>query len=151
MAKKTPKQKSNYSVNVDVPIDHDTETIILQKADQDPEDCFTKQWSPAATLCSLCADNELCSILLRRRNKKKEKQVPKNTANFLDESDLRGVKDETLLSLLQKYKDVYLEDLIVTVGKLAKLDDEVALRRWVERFLKRHKITLTKENKLKHG
>lgn len=142
MGKQSPRNSKTVEADLTVPVDEELSQTLLRKADKDEGDCFTKDWNPSTTACSTCADNEICSILMRKRGKKKAKKIEAESGvKFLDESDFKGVNEKNLKKTVVDYGDVTLDELHDTVKKLSKCDDMEAVRLWTGRFMDRNGLS----------
>lgn len=121
------------------PLDVDFSRTLLERADAQVADCFTKLWDPRATECTVCADNEVCGIQFGYRVKGAgAARMLEEGVQPLDSSDL------ATLPLAEVYREVWAlateraftsADFVSYLQQRAKTDDRVALIEWIKRFI----------------
>jgi hypothetical protein len=131
------QHEQGTEVNLLIPVDPAT----IQTTEQ--SDCFGREYSPHASECAMCADNELCAILWAENIKGKKAIFEAEHGPLLDSVDFAGVDMARIERLAKKYEE---EKAPMTFEELQKLIQEQANTKDVEsiiQFIKRE-LPLTK-------
>lgn len=132
---RNPKTVQTMKIEFD-PVEEQNAIALIEKADKDSKDCFTKEWLPSSTSCSQCADNVLCSILVKYRRTQRQKDTSKV---YLDEVSYENIPVKRLVKLIKNaYNDdtpYYLVDIEEVIKEYLKTDDPKIVTACSKRFV----------------
>lgn len=133
MFKRIPREEPTYKINLMKPV---TQTAKDKMIAKESDTCFGKHWDAAENECSMCADTELCCLLMRDKNAVRARALEeKNGVKWLDKSDFSRVdKKKIIFQCDLKSGDLKTDDLITEVLNQANSSDKEAAVEWIKRL-----------------
>lgn len=130
-------EKPSIEVDLTKPINHEDVKSKVTGA------CFGKEWDMGSRECPLCADNEVCGIIMGGAVKQKVKTVEDAHAMFLDATDFLNLgKDGNKILEHIESGVTTTQQLIAKVKEIAKTADDYAAIEWVKRYKAKGTITI---------
>jgi len=97
------------------------------------DDCFGRAWEAKSEDCAICADCDICSIIVADKQSKMVKEKEAKEV-FLDMMDFDAVADELMIWLALGEKPI--AELFEKVKLMAKTDDDETVALWIKGFVK---------------
>lgn len=149
-----PKSKRIVDSSNTVALDKETTEKILSKYDEE-EDCFSKEWDPKASECSMCSAEGVCGVLFSARTKKKVKKYEdKETTTPLDLTDFSKVPSEKLVTMAKQFEEsgeyMEVQELFDFVSQVSKCDDQEAIISWIKNWVSSNDSIYTSEGFLRY-
>jgi len=117
---------------------------IDQSMSNDP--CFGKLWAPQDSECAICHAIEMCGIIYQDTILKKKKAFEKEKGPTLDQAQYEHVDFASIVKAIEKGinkgKTYSFDDLVYTIGELAKSKDTQATKEYLKRMLPKYNMTI---------